>query len=59
MYLEGARWDYSMHKLDYSKNKELYSDVPLLHLIPAVSRKVPLKVYIINTYLILLLIGYL
>jgi len=44
MYLEGARWNYELHKLDHSKNKELYTDVPLLHLIPTRNRKVPEKV---------------
>ncbi len=41
MYLEGARWDYSSHRLDHSRNRELYTDVPLIHMIPVANRKVP------------------
>ncbi len=41
MYLEGAKWNYSNHKLDHSKNRELYTDMPLIHLIPVVNRKIP------------------
>ena len=40
MYLEGARWNYNSHKLDYSKNRELYTEVPLIHMIPVVNRKI-------------------
>ena len=49
--MEGARWNYTTHKLDHSKNKELYTDVPFLHLIPAISRKVPTKVWLFIDYL--------
>lgn len=40
-YLEGARWNYNTHRLDHSLNRELYTDVPLIHMIPVVNRKVP------------------
>ncbi len=46
MYLEGARWNYNSHKLDYSKNRELYTEVPLIHMIPVKNRKIPEKVFI-------------
>lgn len=39
MYLEGARWNYTTHQLDHSKNKELYTDVPLVHMIPVANFK--------------------
>ena len=39
MFLEGARWNYKTHNLDHSKNRELYTDVPLIHMIPVVNRK--------------------
>lgn len=32
LYLEGARWDSKKHLLGWPKPKELYSDVPLIHL---------------------------
>lgn len=41
MFLEGARWNYNTHKLDYSLNRELYTDVPLIHMIPVANRKAP------------------
>ena len=41
MYLEGARWNYSSHRLDLSKNRELYTDVPLIQMIPLANRKPP------------------
>ncbi len=44
MYIEGARWNYNSHKLDYSKNRELYSEVPLIHMIPVADRKIPQEV---------------
>lgn len=41
LYLEGARWDYKIHELDDSLPKELYSDIPVAHFIPAEDRKLP------------------
>lgn len=46
MYIEGARWNYNTHKLDVSKNRELYTEVPLIHMIPVVNRKSPETVII-------------
>jgi len=41
MFLEGARWDYQHHRLTESKPKELYSDVPLIWLVPKSDRLPP------------------
>jgi len=41
MFLEGSRWDYQKHALAESKPKELYSDVPLIWLIPKEDRTPP------------------
>lgn len=41
MFLEGARWDYDRHCLTDSKPKELYSDMPLLQLVPIPDRVPP------------------
>ena len=47
MYLEGARWNYNTHKLDYSKNRELYTEFPLIHMIPVANRKITETVNIV------------
>ena len=41
MFLEGARWNYDLHMLGDSKPKELYSDVPLIWLVPKENRLPP------------------
>jgi dynein heavy chain len=41
MYIEGAKWNYSTHGLDYSNNRELYTDVPLIQMIPVANREPP------------------
>lgn len=41
MYIEGARWNYTTHSIDYSRNRELYTDVPLIHMVPVANRKSP------------------
>lgn len=51
MYIEGARWNFTSHKLDFSKNRELYTEVPLIHLIPVVNRKIPETVKIFFGFL--------
>jgi dynein heavy chain len=54
MYLEGARWDYKTHKLDHSKNRELYTDVPLIQMVPVANRKTPeTGIYICPLYKVL------
>lgn len=35
IYLEGARWDNKKHIITQPKPKELFSDLPLLHLVPS------------------------
>ena len=41
MFLEGAKWNYETHHLDSSNNRELYTDVPLMHMIPVPNREPP------------------
>ena len=41
MFLEGARWDSKRHIISSSKPKELYVDLPLMHLLPMVDREPP------------------
>lgn len=43
MFLEGARWNYETHLLDDSLNRELYTNVPLMHMIPVPNREAPEK----------------
>jgi len=43
MFLEGSRWDYKDHALTSCKPKELYSDVPLIWLVPIADRVAPLE----------------
>lgn len=38
MYMEGARWDAERHTLTESRPKELYVEMPVLHLDPVVNR---------------------
>lgn len=59
MYLEGARWDYSQHRLDYSRNRELYTDVPMIHMIPVINRQPPQTVRIFINHLGYLSMSYL
>jgi len=41
MFLEGARWDSKKHHIGWPKPKELYSDIPLMHLVPNPNREPP------------------
>ena len=41
MFLEGAKWNYDKHILDTSNNRELYTNVPLIHMIPVPNREPP------------------
>lgn len=34
LFLEGCRWDYENHQLTDSRNKELFSDLPMIYLKP-------------------------
>ncbi|GIQ86877.1 dynein heavy chain 1, axonemal, partial [Kipferlia bialata] len=34
LYLEGCRWDWDRHSLGDSRPKELYTSVPLIHILP-------------------------
>jgi len=43
LFLEGARWDNRKHILAQSRPKELYTDLPLIWLLPAVDRTSPPK----------------
>ena len=41
LFLEGARWSTDTHMLAESRPKELYTDMPVVWLIPKPNRKVP------------------
>lgn len=41
MFLEGARWDSNKHIITHSKPKELFTDFPVMHLMPVADRVVP------------------
>jgi len=41
MFIEGARWDSTTHALGHSKPKELYTELPLIWLVPVADRKQP------------------
>jgi len=41
MFIEGARWDSEKKLLQESRPKELYTDLPIVHLLPIANRKVP------------------
>ena len=34
LYLEGARWDYATHQLGESHRRQLFSEMPVIHLLP-------------------------
>lgn len=38
MFLEGACWNKKKHELTDSRPKELFSDLPLMHLVPEQDR---------------------
>jgi dynein heavy chain len=38
LYIEGARWDLKNHKLTESHPKELFTDMPVIYLIPEADR---------------------
>jgi len=41
LFIEGARWDSKKHIINWPHPKELYSDIPLMHLVPVVNREPP------------------
>lgn len=41
IYLEGIRWDYKKHLITHPRPKELYSDLPLLWLLPCEVKEYP------------------
>ena len=41
LYLEGARWDADAIVLAESKPKELYTEMPVIQLVPMANRKQP------------------
>jgi len=41
IYMEGCKWDYEKHMLAESDPKKLFTELPLLHLVPVASRKKP------------------
>jgi len=41
LYIEGARWNAEKQVLDESRPKELYTDLPIIHLLPIANRKAP------------------
>jgi len=54
MYLEGCKWDYENHCLTESDPKKLYSEFPLMHLVPVQDRVIPKTgIYNCPTYKVL------
>jgi len=41
LFLEGCKWDYETHELADSDPKELFVELPLMHLAPVIDRKKP------------------
>ena len=41
MYLEGCKWDYHAHQLEESDPKKLFTDIPLILLLPVMDRTTP------------------
>ncbi|GMH32802.1 hypothetical protein BSKO_00636 [Bryopsis sp. KO-2023] len=41
LFMEGARWDYELHKIGESRPKELFTEMPVIWLKPAQHRKRP------------------
>ncbi|CAM39593.2 putative dynein heavy chain [Leishmania braziliensis MHOM/BR/75/M2904] len=50
LYLEGARWDPEQHSLAESNPKELYVEMPLIHLDPVVNRTRNAEDYVCPVY---------
>lgn len=41
LYLEGARWNKTIHMIDESKPKQLYTELPLIWFLPKRNREKP------------------
>ena len=41
LFVEGARWDASEYRLAEARPKELYTDMPIVWLMPVANRKPP------------------
>jgi dynein heavy chain len=51
LFIEGARWDHTNKRLGESKPKELYSEMPIIWLIPSVNRPRPSEgIYVCPLY---------
>jgi dynein heavy chain len=49
--MEGARWDHQKHRVSESRAKELFTEVPVIWLKPAVNRQNPLTgIYVCPVY---------
>merc|ERR1712086_994193 len=54
MYFEGCRWNKTIHMLDDSKPKQLYTELPLLWYVPKKNREAPLTgIYYCPVYKVL------
>ena len=52
--MEGARWDQDINSINDSLPKQLYTEVPVIHLLPEQNRKEPTKgIYMCPVYKIL------
>jgi dynein heavy chain len=51
LYMEGARWDSEIGQIGESKPKELFSEVPIIWLVPSINRIQPAKgIYVCPVY---------
>ncbi len=51
LYMEGARWDSEAALIGESKAKELFSEVPIIWLVPTINRVQPLTgIYVCPVY---------
>jgi len=54
MFFEGARWNKTIHMIDESKPKQLYSELPLIWYVPKRNREVPTTgIYMCPVYKVL------
>ncbi len=51
LFLEGGRWDFEKHHLTQSRPKELFTDFPMVHLMPEADRVEPTEgIYLCPIY---------